>query len=56
MLDCAALSMGVYRRCFHGCFQNDSMSTSFLDEVGRPRRPDEVLTSPNAQARANLNW
>ena len=27
MLDCAALSMGVRGRCFHGCFQSDSMST-----------------------------
>src|SRR5205807_8161614 len=27
MLDCAALSMGVRGRRFHGCFQSDSMST-----------------------------
>ncbi len=26
MLDCAALSMGVLRRCFHGCFQKGSIS------------------------------
>jgi len=35
MLDRAVASIGVHRRCFHGCFQNrDDFSSSRL--LGRP--------------------
>src|SRR5260370_41634648 len=40
MLECAALSIGVHGRCFHGWFQNPSMWT-FIWIIG------DALLAPN---------
>jgi hypothetical protein len=54
MLDCAALSIGVHGRCFHGCFHKGSSRERNSRVVGTVPEPSTLSAGNEGPSRGLL--